>query len=149
MFKTVITLSLLLSLSAFSGAKEGMIDVKSQHSVDDTANKLEQVLLAKGMTIFTRVEHAKSAKKVGVEIPDSVLIIFGNPKVGSPLMKCAPTVAIDLPLKALIVQDKNKDVWVTYNDMAYLQDRHDIKGCEKVIKKMTGALSKFANAAAN
>lgn len=149
MFKKAITLSLLLSFSAFSTAGEGMIDVKSQHSVDQTADKLEQVLLSKGMTVFNRVEHAKSAKKVGVEMSDSVLIIFGNPKVGAPLMKCAPTVAIDLPLKALIFQDENKDVWVSYNDIGYLKERHDIKGCEKVMAKMTGALNKFANAAAH
>lgn len=149
MFKKVITLSLLVSLSAFSGAKEGMIDVKSHHSVDETADKLEQVLLAKGMTVFNRVEHAKSAQKVGVTIPDSVLIIFGNPKIGSALMKCAPTSAIDLPLKALIAQDENQDVWISYNDMGYLRARHSIKGCEQITNKMSGALSKFANAAAN
>lgn len=145
--RTLLTLVLLpFSLSLF--AADGVINVKSNKSVSATADKLEKVLTSKGMTIFNRVKHSEAAMKIGVEIAPTELIIFGNPKVGSPLMKCAPTVALDLPQKALIWQDLNQRVWITYNNPAYLKQRHDIKGCDKVLAKVTGALAKLTAAAA-
>ena len=145
--KILLTLALLpLSLSTF--AADGVINVKSKHSVEQTANKLEKVLLSKGMKIFKRVKHSEGARSVGISINPTELIIFGNPKVGSPLMKCAPTVAIDLPQKALIWQDANSRVWISYNDPAYLKQRHNIQGCDKVLAKVSGALSKLTGAAA-
>lgn len=149
MFKQAIALSVLLSLSTLSTAQEGMIKIKSQHSVTATADKLVKVLTAKGMTVFNRIEHSNAAQDVGVTIPESVLVIFGNPKVGSPLMKCAPSVAIDLPQKALISADQELGVWISYNDPLYLKQRHQIEGCDKVLDKVSGALAKFSNAAAN
>lgn len=145
--QTLLTLTLItFSLSLY--AADGMINVKSKHSVSQTADKLEKVLSSKGMTIFNRIKHSESAMKVGIEIVPTELIIFGNPKVGSPLMKCAPTVAIDLPQKALIWQDANQRVWISYNDPAHLKQRHNIKGCDKVLSKVTGALGKLTAAAA-
>lgn len=144
-----ITLIIALLPISFSGfASQGMVNVKSIHSVQVTANKLDNILQKKGMTVFKRVKHSQAAKSVGVVINPAELIIFGNPKVGSPLMKCAPTVAIDLPQKALIWQDNNQNVWISYNDPSYLKERHNIQGCDKVLNKVSGALSKLTGAAA-
>lgn len=148
MFKKILIALVLLSLSFSSLAVDGMINVKSKHSVPATADKLEKVLLAKGMKVFKRVKHSEAAQTVGITLKPMELIIFGNPKVGSPLMKCAKSVAIDLPQKALIWQDKHKGVWISYNDPAYLKQRHIIRGCDEVLSKVTGALSKLTAAAA-
>ena len=148
MLKKVLALSLLLPLATMVSAHDGMIHVKSQHSVTDTADKLVKILSEKGMTIFNRIEHSQAAEKVGVTIPATTLVVFGNPKIGSPLMKCAPSVAIDLPQKALIAEDADKVVWISYNDPEYLKKRHSIEGCDKVLNKVSGALNKFATAAA-
>ncbi len=125
----------------------GLVTVKSSHSVADTADKLEAVLKSKGMTVFTRINHAAGAKKVGKELRPTELVIFGNPKVGTPIMQCAQSVAIDLPQKMLIWQDAKGDTWLGYNDPAHLKKRHSIEGCDAVLKKVTGALGKFAAAA--
>ncbi len=148
MIKKILLSLSLLSLSVSVFAADGVINVQSQHTVEQTANKLEKILLSKGMKIFQRVNHSEGAKTVGININPTELIIFGNPKVGAPLMKCAPTVAIDLPQKAVIWQDANQKVWISYNDPAYLKQRHNIQGCEKVLAKVSGALSKLTGAAA-
>lgn len=128
-------------------ADNGLISVKSEHSVKDTADKLETVLESKGMNVFGRVNHAQGAEKAGMELRPTEVVIFGNPKVGTPLMKCSQSVAIDLPQKALVWQDEGGQVWLSYNDPAYLASRHSIEGCDVVLKKVTGALAKFAAAA--
>lgn len=145
---TFISALLFLPLSFSAFAADGVINVKSKHSVAATADKLEKVLLSKGMKVFTRVPHSEGAKGVGIDLRPTELIIFGNPKVGSPLMKCAQTVALDLPQKALIWQDADGAVWISYNDPAYLKQRHNIQGCDPVLKKVTGALGKLTGAAA-
>ena len=99
------------------------------------------------MTIFVRINHSEGAKKVGIDLPATELIIFGNPKVGSPLMNCNRTVGIDLPQKALIWKDENGQVWLSYNAPQYLAKRHDLKECMEVIKKVEKALSNFSKAA--
>lgn len=148
MYKKILITLALLPLSFSSLAVDGMVNVKSNHSVEQTASNLVKVLSSKGMKIFGRVPHSKAAKSVGIELKPMELIIFGNPKVGAPLMKCAKSVAIDLPQKALIWQDKNGGVWISYNDPGYLKKRHNIQGCDKVLAKVTGALSKMTGAAA-
>ncbi|OED39648.1 hypothetical protein AB833_14730 [Chromatiales bacterium (ex Bugula neritina AB1)] len=140
------TLAMALAAGAAS-ADGGMVTIASAHSVKDTADKLEKVLESKGMNVFGRVNHAKGAEKAGMQLQPTELVIFGNPKVGTPLMKCARTVAIDLPQKALIWQDDAGKVWFSYNDPAYLAERHGMEGCEAVLKKVSGALGKFAAAA--
>ena len=145
--KLIIALS-ILPLSFNIMAADGVINIKSNHKVTDTANKLEKVLQSKGMKIFARIPHSKGAKEVGVDLRPTELIIFGNPKVGSPLMKCAQTIALDLPQKALIWQDANGAVWISYNDPAHLKQRHNIQGCDKELTKVTGALAKLTGAAA-
>lgn len=128
--------------------KSDLVNIKSNHNVQKTADKLETILKEKGMTVFTRINHTAGAEKVGEKLRPTEVVIFGNPKVGTPLMQCAQTVAIDLPQKMLIWQDAAGVTWLTYNNPSYLAKRHKIKGCDPVIKKVTGALNKFANAAA-
>jgi uncharacterized protein (DUF302 family) len=142
----LIVLSIILSMS-LAYADNGLIDVKSSYTVSKTADRLETVLKAKGMTIFARINHSEGAKKAGIELSATELIIFGNPKVGSPLMQCNRTVGIDLPQKALIWQDGNGQVWLSYNDPLYLANRHGLSECMQVIKKVEKAPSSFAKAA--
>jgi uncharacterized protein (DUF302 family) len=142
----LILLSIILTMS-LAYADNGLIDVKSSYAVKKTADRLETALKEKGMTIFARINHSEGAKKVGIDLPATELIIFGNPKVGSPLMNCNRTVGIDLPQKALIWKDENGQVWLSYNDPQYLANRHGLSECMEVIKKVEKALSKFAKAA--
>jgi uncharacterized protein (DUF302 family) len=125
----------------------GLITVKSSHSVKDTADKLATILQSKGMTVFARIDHAAGAQKVGLELRPTELVIFGNPKIGSVLMQCAQSVAIDLPQKILIWEDDQGTTWLGYNDPEYLKKRHSIEGCDAVLKKVAGALGNFAAAA--
>jgi len=128
-------------------ATEGMISIKSAHTVAVTADRLEKILVSKGMTVFKRIDHAAGAQKVGKTLRPTELVVFGNPKVGTPLMLCRQSVAIDLPQKALIWQDEAGQVWFSYNDPQYLALRHNIQGCDKVLKKVAGALGNFAKKA--
>ena len=147
MIRIIASLALALSLVSVSFADNGLVSVKSAHSVKDTADKLENTLASKDMTVFDRINHAEGAKKVGTALPPTELVIFGNPKVGTPLMVCSRSVAIDLPQKALIWEDAQGQVWLTYNDPAYLAERHGITGCQEVLNKVGGALKNFAAAA--
>lgn len=128
-------------------AADGLVNLKSSHSVKMTADRLESALKSKGMTVFIRINHAAGAKKVGQSLPPTELVIFGNPKIGTPLMKCMRSVAIDLPQKALIWEDNAGQVWYSYNDPTYLVKRHSIEGCDPVIKKVGKALGNFAKVA--
>lgn len=149
MRRTMVMTGLALGIAATGSAQaaDGLVNVKSQHSVQATADKLETVLKQKGMTVFARVDHSAGAAKVGKTLRDTQLVLFGNPKVGTPLMQCAQSVAIDLPQKALIWKDESGQVWLSYNDPAYLATRHQIQGCDEVVKKVSGALAKFSQAA--
>jgi len=140
-------LILSLFIGSFSLADNGLITIKSHHNVKDTVKQLKQALNAKGMTIFDTINHKKGAKGVGKKLRPTTVVIFGNPKVGTPLMQCAQTVAIDLPQKALIWEDDKGQVWYSYNDPEYLVKRHHIKGCEQPLNKITHALANFAKAA--
>lgn len=139
-------LALLTSIPLM--AADGVIDVQSDFTVQETADRLEGVLNEKGMTIFRRVKHSEAAGKIGVDLRETELVIFGNPKVGSPLMKCRQSVAIDLPQKALIWEDEESRTWISYNDPRYLEKRHAIDGCEAVIAKIEKALAGITRAAA-
>ena len=140
-------ISILFFSSLAIADNDGLISIKSSHDVKVTANRLEQNLKMKGMTVFTRINHAAGAQKVGKELRPTELIIFGNPKVGAPLMQCGQSVAIDLPQKALIWEDEAGQVWLSYNGPKYLAKRHGIKGCDEVIKKLENALGNFAKTA--
>jgi len=131
--------------TAFAG--NGVISVKSSHDVEATADRLENILNQKGMTVFIRINHSAGARKVAKTLRPTELVVFGNPKVGTPLMQCSQTVGIDLPQKALVWQDDKGQVWLSYNDPNYLDQRHGLAECAQVIKKVEKALSNFAKAA--
>lgn len=143
---SLLALSLLF-ITAPSMAADGVINVQSDFSVTESAERLESILKEKGMTIFKRIAHSEGAANVGIKLRETELMLFGNPKVGSPLMKCQQTVAIDLPQKALIWEGEQSKVWISYNDPRYLQARHDISGCEEIILKIEKALSSIIKAA--
>ncbi|PHQ25059.1 hypothetical protein CLH62_11950 [Marinobacter guineae] len=144
--RSVLVVSVLL-FATFTHGADGLVTVKSSHDVKATADKLESVLKEKGMTVMARVNHQQGAEKAGLELRPTEVMIFGNPKVGTPLMQCAQSVAIDLPQKALIWEDENGDTWLGYNDPDYLKSRHGIEGCDPVLEKVSGALAGFAKAA--
>ena len=104
----------------------GLIDIRSSHSVDETVEKLKGILQAKGISLFALVDHSGEAEKAGMKMRPTKLLIFGNPKAGTPVMLAAPSSAIDLPLKILIWEDAQGKVWVTYNSPVYLQERHSL-----------------------
>jgi uncharacterized protein (DUF302 family) len=142
-----IIIASLLCTQAYADASDGIIRIKSINSVTATIDKLETVLKKKGMTIFTRVDHTSGAEKAGLKLRPTELLIFGNPKAGTPLMLCSQTAALDLPQKALAYEDEKGQVWLAYNNPAYIADRHNIKGCEKPLQKVTNALAMFASVA--
>ena len=147
MKKFVFTALLILSIAIPVWAVDSVISVQSNFNVEETANRMEIVLKEKGMTVFKRIKHSEAANKVGVELRDTELIIFGNPKVGSLLMKNQQSVAIDLPFKALIWEDDNAKVWISYNDPRDMEKRHNITDCEKIISKIEKALAGIAKSA--
>jgi uncharacterized protein (DUF302 family) len=109
----------------FTGDK-GIVDIPSNHSVDQTVESLKGILKAKGVTVFALVDHSGEAEKAGMKMPNTKLLIFGSPKAGTPLMLAAPSIAIDLPLKMLVWEDSGGKVWISYNSPAYLQKRHNV-----------------------
>ncbi len=147
MRQILFTITALFLLTSLAYADNGIISVKSSHEVKATADRLENTLKQKGMTVFIRINHAAGAQKVGKKLRPTELVVFGNPKVGTPLMQCSQSAAIDLPQKALIWEDQEGTVWFSYNDPNYLVERHGITGCAEVIKKIENALSNFAKAA--
>jgi uncharacterized protein (DUF302 family) len=102
----------------------GIVRIPSQHSVDETVAKLAAILRAKNVKLFMIIDHSGEAERTGLKMPNTKLLIFGNPKAGTPLMLAAPGVALDLPLKILVAQDSAGKVWVSYNSPVYLQQRH-------------------------
>ncbi len=147
MRQVLLTLVSLFFFVSLAFADNGLISIKSSHNVKGTADRLENTLREKGMTVFIRINHAEGAQKVGKKLRPTELVVFGNPKVGTPLMQCSQSVAIDLPQKALIWEDEAGHVWFSYNDPRYLAKRHGITECVNVIKKIEKALSNFAHAA--
>ena len=147
MHRLILVLIILLFAAAQASADTGFINVKSNHNVNETADRLEKVLKQKGMTVFNRINHAAGAQKVGKDLRPTELIIFGNPKVGAPLMQCSQSVGLDLPQKALIWEDDAGLVWFTYNAPRYLDNRHGLAKCGPVLKKVENALRNFAVAA--
>ena len=146
-FLIMFTFIFLISAPVF--ADQGIISIKSTHSVEKTADRLENVLKSKGMTVVARIKHSEAAQKVGMALRPTELLIFGNPLVGTPLMQCAQSVALDLPQKALIWEDESGYVWISYNDPQYLAERHKIDGCEDVLLKIKTAMINFMNIAAS
>lgn len=142
--KTTIALFLFLLTTAVN-ADNGLVVKPSAYSVAETVDRLETIMKKKGITIFARINHAQGAKSVGVTMAPTELLIFGNPKLGSPLMLSQRTAAIDVPLKAIVWQDNEGKVWLAYNAADYIVSRHDITDQQGVVKKMNGALNKFSD----
>ena len=147
MIKTILAALSILFIAIPVVAADGMVDVPSTFNVEETADRMMSILNKKGMTIFNRIKHSENAAKIGIALRKTELIIFGNPKVGSPLMDCQQSVAIDLPQKALIWEDGNAKVWISYNDPRYLEKRHNISGCEEAIAKIEKALAGIVKSA--
>ncbi len=121
-------------------AGNGLLQTASPYTVDETVNRLKSILAERGVQVFALIDHSGEAEKVGMKMRPTKLLIFGNPKGGTPLMVAAPSLAIDLPLKALVSEDEEGKVWVTYNSPEYLQQRHGVP--EDLIKNIAvvGAL---------
>jgi uncharacterized protein (DUF302 family) len=107
-------------------ASKGIVDKPSNHSVDETVEKLKNILQSKGVTLFALVDHSGEAEKAGMKMRPTKLLIFGSPKAGTPLMLAVPSIAIDLPLKILVWEDADGKVWVSYNTPEYLKERHGL-----------------------
>ena len=123
----------------------GIVEVPSHHSVDETVDKIKQMLEAKGVTLFALVDHSGEAAKVGLTMPNTKLLIFGSPAAGTPLMLAAPSIAIDLPLKLLVREDAAGKVWISYNSAEYLQQRHGVP--DDLIKNIAVAAALAGKAA--
>jgi uncharacterized protein (DUF302 family) len=123
----------------------GLFDQQSHHSVENTVERLERILKSKGVTLFALIDHSGEAEKAGLTLLPTKLLIFGSPKSGTPLMQAAPRVAIDLPLKILVWQDREGKVWISYNTPAYLQARH---GFSKELLQNISVIEALARAAA-
>jgi uncharacterized protein (DUF302 family) len=106
--------------------ENGIVRIPSQHSVADTVAKLESILQVKSVKLFAVIDHSGEAEKTGLTMPNTKLLIFGNPKGGTPLMLASPSVALDLPLKILIAEDIAGKVWISYNTSVFLQQRHNL-----------------------
>jgi len=143
----LILISLTLGAHATATNSDGLIRVKSNYNVTTTIDKLQAALKKKGMTIFKRIDHSAGGKTAGIDIRPTELLIFGNPKIGTKLMQCSQTAAIDLPQKALAFKDASGQVWLVYNDPFYMADRHHTEGCEKIVKKISNVLANFSKIA--
>lgn len=122
---------------------DGIVRKASAYDVKTTIDRLESILKKRGIGIVARLNHAANAAKVGQVMRPTELLLFGNPKLGTPVMNASQSAAIDLPMKAVAMQDADGKVWLIYNKPSFMQARHDIKGADKQITMMTGALDKL------
>ncbi len=124
--------------------ENGIVSQQSQHSVDETVMRLENLLEAKGVKLFALIDHSGEAEKAGMKMPPTKLLIFGNPAAGTPVMLAAPSIAIDLPLKILVSEDSEGAVWLSWNSPEYLQQRHGVPA--DLLKNIGVAAALAANA---
>lgn len=135
----------LLACTTMANAADGLVEIKSPYGAKETMNRLENVVKQRGLHVFARIDHAAGAAKIGETLRPTALLIFGNPRGGTPFMQCAQTVGIDLPLKALVWRDAASQVWIGYNDPAYIARRHGVPDCPAV-KGLQKALTGIAEA---
>ena len=128
---------------------EGLTSIRSRFGPKETMDRLEAEIRAKGMTVFARIDHAAGAAEVGLTLPPTELIIFGNARGGTPLMQSVQTVGIDLPLKALVWEDAAGKTWLSYNEAGWIVRRHSVANAEPVVNKMAAALSAMSRKAAD
>jgi uncharacterized protein (DUF302 family) len=136
-----------IMVAGAAGAAEGLVAIKSAHDVKGTMDRFEGAAKAKGLNVFLRLDHAAGAKKVGKSLRPTELLVFGNPQGGTPLMECAQSAGIDLPLKALAWQDAAGQVWLGYNDPKFLASRHNAGNCDGVASNLSKALAGLAQEA--
>jgi uncharacterized protein (DUF302 family) len=117
--------------------ENGLVRVPSRYPVEETVQRLQTTFAAKGLQVFALIDHSGEAAKVGLKMRPTKLLIFGSPKGGTPLMVASPSLAIDLPMKALVAEDETGKVWLTYNNPEYLKERHGVP--EDLIKNLAGA----------
>lgn len=148
--KKLITLIFLsFFISGYGNATNSLTSIESEFSSVETANRFVAILESKGLTLFARIDHQRNAESVNLKLRETEVIIFGNPKIGTLLMQCSQEVAIDLPQKVLIWTDNENKVWVSYNNPEYIKERHGLKGCDKVINKVSSVLKLLTSAAAS
>jgi uncharacterized protein (DUF302 family) len=145
-FLHALAAAVFSALVSLASAADGLVSLKSPHSAKATMDKLEGLVKQRGLTVFARIDHAAGAAKVGKSLRPTELLIFGNPQGGTPFMECAQSVGIDLPLKALVWEDSSGQVWLGYNDPAFLAQRHAIAQCP-VVDTLRKALAGLADAA--
>jgi uncharacterized protein (DUF302 family) len=129
-----------------AASENGIVDIPSEHSVDEIVEKLKKILSAKGVTLFALIDHSGEAEKIGMKMPPTKLLIFGSPKAGTPVMLAAPSIAIDLPLKILVWEDTTGKTWISYNSPQYLQQRHNVPSD---LLQNLAVIEALASAAAN
>ena len=147
-----VSLLLLALLAPMTAAAQGTLaTVPSRHSVADTLARLVKDIEGKGLKVAARIDHAAGAKAAGMELPPTMVVIFGNPKLGTPLIQAHPSIAIDLPMRLLVWQDKAGKVWIGYTPPSTLQARHGVTSEANVaaLRTMATALDAIAKAAAN
>ena len=143
----IVAAALLLLVSATSALSEKLIALESKYDVKETLDRLAAELDKRGIKVAARVDHAAGAKAVGMELPPTEVLMFGNPKLGTPLMQSAAAIGIDLPMKVLAWQDKAGKVWIGYTAPEALKARHGISDRDEVFKAMAAALDGLAKSA--
>ena len=139
----VFVFATLLAFSTAVLAADGLVAIKSPFSAKETMNRFEENAKQRGLNVFARIDHAAGAAKIGKTLRPTEVLIFGNPQGGTPFMECAQSVGIDLPHKALVWEDAQGQVWLGYNDPAYLAQRHGVAQCPAV-SGLTKALAGLA-----
>jgi uncharacterized protein (DUF302 family) len=125
-------------------SENGLVTYRSRMSVNETTGRLEELLQSKGMTIFSRIDHAEAARQVGMDLRPTILLVFGNPRAGTLIMQCAQSAAIDLPLKFLIWENEAGETLVSYSDPETIASRHNIRGCSEVLTNIGELIQSFA-----
>ena len=125
----------------------GLTTIKSHRGARETMNRLEAAVMARGLAVFARIDHAAGASAVGMPLKATEVLIFGNARGGTPLMQSVPTIGIDLPLKALVWQDTSGETWLSYNEPSWLAQRHGLSGAEATIGNLAAALNALAKEA--
>ncbi len=141
-------LLILVAAAATARAADGLLAIRSAHNAKETIDRLEQAVKAKGLNVFLRLDHSAGARKIGKKLRATELLVFGNPQGGTPLMECAQSIGIDLPLKALAWEDASGQTWLAWNDPKFLVARHGARECEPVADKLRKALDGLAGGAA-
>ncbi|MFQ5702738.1 MAG: DUF302 domain-containing protein [Gemmatimonadales bacterium] len=150
-FQLVVLSSLFLSPATpgtHTTKPKGLKSFPSTHTVGETADRAVNAIEHRGLRVLARIDHAANARSVGEQLRPTQLIIFGNPRLGTQLIQCSQTIAIDLPMKLLVWEDRVGKVWIGYNEVTYLSKRHDVRGCDLIVNQLKEPLETLARTAA-